>query len=148
MTKTFPRALLVSALALSLAACSAAHPWTIKNPFGGAPLVLTGNLGNDMPSINAYNATLQAGVKADVTELQGYFTTLCPYVAQAQAALPNALPVAQQALGTTAGQKQISNATQALTVAQNFCAVGTASNLQAAFTAAVQAVNFIRGLIG
>ncbi len=141
--KTFKLAI-AGALALALGAC---NPITINLP-GLPTLTLTGNLGNDMPSINQFNTALKAGAKSDLATLQGYFNTFCPYVPQAQADLPQAQSAAQS-LGMTssAAAKQVGNAATALTVAANVCATGTSTNWTAAFQNAVTAFDLIEGLV-
>lgn len=136
--------IVAASLAFTLAAC---NPVTIPNPFGGPPLVLTGNYNADLPSITAFNTTLKAGVQADAAKLQAFFQAACPYVADAQAQLPAAQQAAAQIMTASAAQKQIGNAAVALTAAQKVCNGATASNLQGIFTAAVDAFEYVYGVI-
>lgn len=139
------------ALALVVAAC---NPVTIPNPFGGPSLVLTGNYQNDLPSIQAYAASIKAGVKKSDAEIQGWLNELCPFVTQAQVQLTDPATMdfiykgASVVNGTQSGaNKQISSVQSGLTIASKACAVGTATNLAQAFVAGVDAVVTIQSLI-
>lgn len=137
-------------LGVVLGACQV----TIPNIFGGAPLVLTGNYTNDRAGIDAFAASIKAGIAADATTVQGWFNELCPDVAQAQQTLadPTAQATIQQGasnIGLTASatKVQINNINQGLSLGAKFCSVGTATNLQAAFLAALDAVHAVENLI-
>ncbi len=137
-------AIAIAGAALLLAAC---NPVTIPNLFGGPPLVLTGNYNADLPSITAFNATVKAGIATDAATLQSYFVALCPYVADAQNQLPAAQTAATHLMTPSAAAKQTNNAAIALNVAQRACVAGTAPNLKVVFTAAVQAVEYVYGMV-
>lgn len=140
-----------AALSLSLAGCLV----TVPNPFGGAPLTLTGSLKNDLPGIEAYASAVKAGIKTDVAEIRGVFVDyLCPLVSGTQVSLADpgtaqsVQNTATEVLGSaTAAQKQINNIGTGLKVASKFCAVGTAADVKAAFVAGVDAVKTVENLI-
>src|SRR5690348_13536432 len=101
--------------ALALAACSIHIP----NPFAGPGLTLTGDLGADMPGIEAYAASIKAGVAADAAKVKATFDKLCPYVSQAQVDIANNRAVVQSAAATVTGSsnngaKMLNNINQGL----------------------------------
>ena len=132
------------AIGVTVAAC---NPLTIPNPFGGAPLVLTGNFNSDLPSIQSYAADLKAGAKADVAQVQAAFAKLCPYVSNAQAALPDAQTKAATVIGTDVATKNVNNASDGLNVAGKICATGISTDLKTAFINGVKAVTSVYNLV-
>lgn len=148
MRKSMLAAALMSALAV--AGCQV----TIPNIYGGPDLTLTGNVKADMPSIQAYAASIKAGVKKNAAELRGWMDELCPYVSQAQAQLGDPSTVAFIQKGAAAvnstqsgADKQISNVQSGLTIAAKVCATGTAPNIATAFVSGVDAVSTVQNLI-
>lgn len=140
----------VAVLGLTLAACKTV---TIQNPFGGAPLVLTGNLGADLPGIKAYAADLKAGVKNDVAAARAAFQQYCPAVDDASTAVGTVTPgqvvnSTAGAISTTAASQKISQAQRAVGDAQLICNGGTATDIRTAFInfakAATDVYNWIR----
>jgi hypothetical protein len=133
------------AVALALTAC---NPVTIGNPFGGPPLVLTGNYNADLPSITAFNASIKAGIKADVALVRQFFVNACPYVADASSKVPVAQAAAQQlGMSASAAEKQAANVHQTLIAAGKLCAAGTATDSQSFFSAVVDAFEWVYGMI-
>jgi hypothetical protein len=142
------RKLLIGIAAASVAALLAAcNPITIKNVFGGPPLVLTGNYNADLPSITAFNASIKAGAAASAATLQSYFVAACPYVADAQSQLPAAQAAAASLMTTTAAAKQAANVATTLTAAQKLCNAGTATTSATFFSAVVDAFEWVYGMI-
>lgn len=140
-----------AALSLSLAACNL----TVPNPFGGPALNLTGNLGNDLPGIDAYASAVKAGIKTDVAQIRSVFVDqLCPLISSTQVSLadPGTAATVQNAaaavLGSaTAAQKQVNNVGTGLRLASQFCAAGSAPDIKTAFTRGVDAVKTVENLI-
>lgn len=148
--KNVLRLFAVVAVSLGLAACVV----TIPNPFGGPVLTLTGNYENDLPSIQAYVASLKAGAKADAATARGWLLELCPLIPQAEAQLNDPQTMTYIVAGAklanmtdSALQKQLANVNAGLNVADKACATGTAPNWGTALIAAVDAVTTIRTLI-
>jgi hypothetical protein len=84
----------------------------IRDPFGGPPLVLTGNLQADLPGIQSYAADIKAGVKKDAAEVQAVFQQYCPSVndaATAAASVDPANVAANTGLTVSAATKQVGN---------------------------------------
>lgn len=142
------------AVALMSAFAVAGCQVTIPNIYGGPDLTLTGNYKADLPSIQAYAASIKAGVKKSAAEIQGWMQELCPYVSQAQAQLADPGTVAFIQKGAAAvnatqsgADKQISNVQSGLTIAAKACAVGTAPNIASAFVSGVDAVSTVQNLI-
>jgi len=138
------RVCVVAAAAVAVAGCMVSIP----NPFGGAPLVLTGSLSNDMPSILAYETAVKQGVATDVASAKQFLSSVCPSVSDVQNAVANANPSAiSSTLGitVTAAQKQVSNASQGVAVAANVCAGGTATDWKTAASNFVTAAKIVYG---
>lgn len=136
--------------ALAVAACQV----TIPNPYGGPSLTLTGNYKNDLPAIQAYAASIKAGVKKTNAEIQGWMVELCPFVSDAQAQLadPNTMAFIQKGAAAvnatqSSADKTVSNVQSGLAIAAQACAVGTAPNLATAFVAGVDAVSTVQNLV-
>lgn len=132
-----------------LSACFA----TIPNPFGGAPLVLTGNLAADLPGIKAYAADLKAGVKNDVAAAKAVFATYCPAVDETATAVGTVTPgqvvnATATIISASVAEQKISQAQRAVGDAQLICAGGTATDIKTAFinfaAAATDVYNWIR----
>lgn len=129
--------LIAATMGLCLGGCMVSIP----NPFGGPPLMLTGSLANDMPGILAYEQAVKAGIKSDVASAQAFLIGVCPSVSDVASAVSTADANAiagNTGITVTAAQKQISNATQGVQVAQAVCAGGTATDIK---TAALNFVN-------
>ena len=144
MMKTISRIAAVAVAAAALAGCMV----TIPNPFGGAPLVLTGNLSNDMPSILAYETAVKQGVATDIASAQQFLLSVCPSVSDVQTAVANANPSSiSSTLGitVTAAQKQISNVSQGVQLASTVCAGGTATDWKTAASNFVTAAKIVYG---
>lgn len=148
--KHFVRLSVAGCIALVAAACQL----TVPNIYGGPDLTLTGNYKADLPSIQAYAASIKAGVTKNAAEIRGWLIELCPYVSDAQAQLadPSTAAFIQKgaaAVNATASgaNKQISNVQSGLAVAAKACAVGTAPNIATAFVAGVDAVSTVQNLI-
>ncbi len=142
--------LLAAAAAFSLLAAAvltACNPITIKNVFGGPPLVLTGNYQADLPSIQAFNTSIKAGAAANLATLQSYFIAACPYVADAQSQLPAAQTAAATVLTPSAAAKQAANVSTALVAAQKLCSAGTATTSSTFFSAVVDGISWVYGMI-
>lgn len=136
--------LAICAVALFCAAC------TVHNPFGGPDLVLTGNLTADMPSIQAFQASLKAGIKADAAKVRDVFVQLCPHISEGQKLAAGAPAQAAAATVTGSddnGHKLITNINSGLSIGSKFCISGTATDLKSAFIAAVDAVSAIYSLV-
>lgn len=134
----------VALCAVAVAGC------TIQNPFGGPSLSLTGSLTADMPGIQAYAASIKAGVKADIGKVQDFFQTVCPLLPQAQTAVSD--PTTQQLAVTvtgsdTGGQKLISNLNTGLQVGGKVCATGTSTNWGQALVTTVDAIKAVESLV-
>lgn len=134
---------------LALAACQV----TVPNVYGGPSLVLTGDYSADLPSIQAYAASIKAGVKKNASEIRGWLVELCPFVADAQASLddPSSLALIQKGAATVNASssgvdKQINNIKSGLTIAAKACAVGTAPDIATAFVSGVDAVSAVQNL--
>lgn len=133
-------------VALTLGAC------TIANPFGGPPLLLTGNLQADMPGIQAYAASIKAGVKKDAGEVRAMFLQYCPTVADANAAAKatttdQVVTYSGGVVTQTAAEKQLGNVQAATELAVTVCNGGTATDVKSAFVSFADAVKIVAGWI-
>jgi hypothetical protein len=145
MTKSFLRLALVAGAGLALAAC---NPVTIKNPFGGVPLVLTGNLQGDMPGILAYEQAVKQGIAADAASAKQFLIGICPTVQQVAAIATGTDPASiSSSLGITltAAQKQVSNAQQGAAAATAVCAGAAATDVKTAAASFVTAAKIVYG---
>lgn len=143
---------ILTAGALALGACN--RTFVIPNPFGGAPLVLTGNLANDLPGIKAFAADIKAGAKADAVAVRETFQQYCPAVDEsatvAGTVTPGQVVDATGGLITvTAASQKINQSQQAIGIAQRICAGGTSADIKSAFVnfaaAATEVYGWIKG---
>lgn len=146
--KQFAKVAMIVAVGVSLAACVV----TVPNPFGGAPLVLTGHLAADMPGIKAYAADLRVGIKADAVAVRAAFIQYCPTVDEVATAAGTVTPgqvvnASGGLITATAASKQIGNAQKGIGTAQLICAGGTATDLRTAFVDFAQAATQVYGWI-
>ncbi len=141
------KVMLAGALALaslSLTACM------VPNPFGGAPLQLTGNLTADMPGIQAYAADIKAGIAKDAAEVRAMFQTYCPTVNDINSAAQNTTTdfvVKNTNITQSAADKQLGNVQKSTALAATICAGGTASDVKTAFVNFAAAAKTVMGWI-
>jgi hypothetical protein len=111
----------------------------IRDPFGGPPLVLTGNLQADLPGIQSYAA-----------EVQAVFQQYCPSVndaATAAASVDPANVAANTGLTVSAATKQVGNVQSAANLAVTICNGGTATDVKTAFVNFAAAAKTVLGWI-
>lgn len=122
----------------------------IANPFGGAPLVLTGNLQADMPGIQQYAADIKAGVQKDSAEVRAMFMQYCPSVNDANSAAQSVNPnsvASTTGVTVTVAQKQVGNVQAATNLAVVVCNGGTATDVKTAFVNFAAAAKIVLGWI-